>query len=165
MELEIRKQNWGFTLIELIIALAVFGSLVISMTSVVTSILKAQRKTLAIQRTQESIRYMMETVTKEVRMSTVETGTGSDLDLLKVTNPDGETFDYYFDELNKNFLRQAQVMSPSDIDISGAFYITKTAPTNQVLVTIVMQVSTTGDKTEARSAVNLQSTVSCRGYE
>jgi len=124
MELEVREQKErGFTLVELLTAMVVFSVILIVVGGVVNSVMKAQRKAFAIQNTQEAGRFMLEMVSKEVRTSVINTGDGANLTLLNIMNAEGDIFDYQFDNTNKKFLRDGEVVSPSNVEVTGGFYV------------------------------------------
>lgn len=60
----------GFTLIEVLVALAVFSTAVTIVTDVFLMSAKAQRKILATQRLQADARFVLETMAREARMGT-----------------------------------------------------------------------------------------------
>lgn len=165
MELEIKNKNGaGFTLIELIVALAVFSSVVLSISGIFISVINSQRKILSIQNTQEAGRYLLESMIKEVRMSTINSSSADGVFTLNITNSKGETLDYVFDNINKRLMRQGQILSPDNIELSGSFYITKGASPSQSKVTIVMKIKAKGTKPEQQAKIDLESTVAARGY-
>lgn len=168
MELEINKsKNKGFTLVELLVAMAAFSLLVVVIGNIAASVIKGQRKAIAIQNIQDTGRFIMEMVSKELRTSVINTGAGSGLTLLNITNDDSETVNYQFDNTNQRFLRGGAAVSPSNIEVTGGFYVIEytfpTAPARKV-VTIVMKVRSSGGKAEEESEINLQNTIAPRSY-
>ncbi|MBU2473087.1 type II secretion system GspH family protein [Patescibacteria group bacterium] len=159
---KILSNDAGFTMMEMIVALAVFSIIIVSMTSITFSIIKAQRKSFALQNSQEVSRYILESMNKEIRMSLINSDSGSGVTVLNITNANSETFDYQFDNSNKRLLRNGQVVSPDNIELTGSFYITKDTFPYQVIVTIVMKVDSTKSKIEQKAEINLQSTISSR---
>lgn len=164
MELEIK--NKGFTLVELLVALAAFGLIVIAMTGATSSIIKSQRKAFALQSIQESTRYALESMSKEIRMSVINSGDsgGSKVDILNITNSDNQTFDYQFDNINKKLMRWGQDISPANIDLTGGFYIRKSSFPERSLVTIIIKVESQGLRIEEQAEIDLQNTISSRAF-
>jgi len=163
----------GFTLIELIVALAAFSLVVLSISGIFISVINSQRKILSIQNTQEAGRYLLESMTKEIRMSTINSSSAEGVSTLYITNSKGEDVNYVFDNTNKRLLRQNpilspdqnQILSPDNIELTGSFYITKkTSAPEAPKVTIVMKLKAKGVKPEQQAVVDLQTTVSARGY-
>ncbi len=165
MELEVK--NKGFTLVELLVAMAAFGIIIITVGNIASTVIKGQRKAFAIQNAQEAGRFLSETMFKELRTSAINTGAGSGLTTLNITNADSQTFDYQFDNTNKKLLRNGQVTSPSNVEITGSFYVQAytfpSAPARKV-VTIVMKIETSGNRPEEATVINLQNTIAPRIY-
>ena len=168
MELEIEnKKEKGLTLVELLVAMAVFGILITVVSNIAFSVIKAQRKAFAIQSTQESGRFLLEMMSKEFRTSLINTGGGSGLTTLNITNADSQTLNYQFDNTNKRLLRDGQEISPSDIEITGSFYVQEysfPAAQPRRVITTVMKIEVSGNRAEEASVINLQSTVAPRSY-
>ena len=165
MELEIK--NKGFTLIELLIAMAVFSMVVVAMSATAVSVIKSQRKGFALQSSQETARYILESVTKEIRMSVINSADsgGSAATILNITNAKNETFNYQFDNSNKIFYRNGQALSPNNLEITGGFYIRKSASLPaRTVATLVMQVKDIGGRVEQKAEICLQSTISLRTF-
>lgn len=168
MELEMKnKKERGFTLVELLTAMAVFSVIVIVVGGVVNSVMKAQRKTFSIQNAQEAGRFMLEMASKEIRTSLINTGDGSILPILSIMNAEGEILDYQFDNTNKRLLRDGEIVSPGNVEVTGGFYVNEyefpSAPTRKT-VTIVMKVRVAGDRVEQTTEMNLQNTIAPRSY-
>lgn len=154
----------GFTLIELLVALALFGLVVITITGVFSTILKSQRKALAIGGAQEAGRYLLESMAKEIRMSSINTGTSEGVNTINISTPRLETFDYVFDSGNKQLLRDGQAINPADVEVDGRFYIETANYPARAKITIVMNVRAKTSRIEESSAITLQATVAGRGH-
>ena len=164
MELEIKNKNKGFTLIELLVSLLIFSSLVVAMSGIAASIIKAQRKGFALQNTQEAARHILEVMTKEIRMGVVNTGAGSGLTTLNITNSKDDTFNYQFNNGNERIYRWGEIMSPTNLEVTGNFYVRKSDFPARVVVTIVMQVKSRSAKVEGQAEIYLQSSVAARAF-
>ena len=156
----------GFTLIELIVALATFSLVILAMTGMAFSMIQSQRKSFTLQDAQESSRHILELINKELRTSLVNSADsgGSPVDLLNITNADNETFDYQFDNTNERLIRSGEFVSPDNLGVTGNFYITKSSFPNRSLVTVVMKIRSLTGRAESESEIYLQSTISSRGY-
>ena len=168
MELEIK--NKGFTLIELIVAMAVFSLIVVTMGATAVSVIKTQRKAIALQNVQESARYILESVSKEIRMSKIRSDAGNGETTLKITNSKGEDINYQFNS-NKLYrypeggsLGPDYLISPANLEVTGSFYIRKSDSPVRAAVTIVMQIKSTGGRAEGQAEIYLQSTISSRAF-
>ena len=157
----------GFTLIELLIAMAVFSLIVVAMSATAVSVIKSQRKGFALQNSQETARYILESVSKEIRMSVINSADsgGSSVNILNITNAKSETFDYQFDNSNKILYRNAQALNSTNLEITGSFYIRKSVSLPaRAVVTLVMQVKSIGGRIEEQAEIYLQSTISSRAF-
>lgn len=160
-------KNKGFTLIELIIALAAFSVIIVSMATIANSVIKSQRKTFVSQDTQENARYILESASKELRTSRVNTADsgGSAVTSLNITNANGETVDYRF--ASNKVQRQVdgggwQDLNPADLELAGGFYVRKNTFPDRTAVTLVMKVKSTGERVESQKEIYVQSTVAPR---
>lgn len=182
MELEVNHRtkvfgmvvkNKGFTLIELLVAMAVFGMVVVAMSTTAVSVLKSQRKGFALQNIQENARYILESMSKEIRMSEIVTSTGNFTDL-SITNVDGDgdgsrddDVDYQFtsNKIRRRVNGKAwQDLSPASLELTGSFYVNKSSSPDRAKVTIVMKIKSAETKAEKQAEIYLQSTVSQRSY-
>ena len=84
---QIRKNQEGLTLIELIIALGVFSLAVFIAVSLFLSSLKAQKKILAIQSSLDNLKYVMEMLTKEARMAKTDLGSCGQANYIYFVSP------------------------------------------------------------------------------
>lgn len=165
MKQENKIQN-GFTLIEIIVAMAIFILVISAITGIFMAVTSAQRKAFSLQNTQEAGRYMMESMIKEIRMSTSTVGTS---DTLSMINPKQEAVVYFFDNASHILKRQvqggqAQNLSPENIEVDGQFYIQQKVFPLQSLVTIAMKIKAKGSRADQQAVIDLQNTVMARGY-
>ena len=63
------KNNLGVTLIELIVAVALFSVTILSAMQIFQMVVEGQRSAIAAQSVQESMRYAFEIMSKEIRMA------------------------------------------------------------------------------------------------
>lgn len=66
---KILENRAGFTLIEMIVSVSVFSITMVAVTGIFLSVTESQRSAIASQNVQESMRYVFEAVSKEVRMT------------------------------------------------------------------------------------------------
>lgn len=78
-ELGIRKieNKRGFSLVEVIVSLAILAIVALINLAVVFSVSNAQKKAIALQNSQDNIRYAFEAMTKEIRTGYAFSGGGS----------------------------------------------------------------------------------------
>ena len=163
-----KDKNKGFTLIELLVALSIFSMIMISATSVAFSVMKNQRKAFSLQIVQESGRYILESMMKEIRMGVVNSSQGTGLNSLDITNSDGQNIEYQF--LGNKLRRSVsggiwQDLSSSEVKLTGNFYVRKSAFPNRALVTLVMKIESKEEKTEEQSGIHIQNSITSRSNE
>lgn len=66
---EIKKNNKGVTLLELMVAVSLFSITILMSTRIFVTVIDGQRDAIAAQNMQESIRYTFERISKEIRMA------------------------------------------------------------------------------------------------
>lgn len=168
-----KQSGAGFTLVELLIALFAFGMIILAIMGVSQSVIKAQRKAFALQDIQESGRYILESLSKEIRMSKIITAAGSDLATLNIINSKGQNVIYSFDNINNKLERQIngnvwEDISPTNLELTGSFYIRKTvSPTAapRALVTVNMKIESSNQRVEQNANIYLQSSISSRSWD
>ena len=166
MNISTKNKN-GFTFIELLVALATFSLLIFALTTTATSVIKAQRKTYAIQNIQEPARYILEVINKEIRTSALDSASGDNMPSLNITNFQGETINYQF--VNNKIQRQVnggvwQDLSPSNLNVTGGFYVINESFPKRAKITIVMEIETTGGQEGTRAKIDLQSAITPRSF-
>lgn len=63
----LRIKNKGFSLIEIVVSVSIFSILMIATTGIFKSVIEGQRSAITAQNTQESLRYALEVMSKEIR--------------------------------------------------------------------------------------------------
>lgn len=155
---KIFQGNKGFTLIEIIVAMGIFTMVSLVAVTIAIDALRAQRKIFALQIVQENSRYLIESMSKEIRMSKINSPDGLS-DSLNVTNSKGEAINYNFSD--SQLLRGAEILNSNQIKATGNFYVQKIG---QPKVTIAMTVENKAIKPEQRAKINLETTISSRAY-
>ncbi len=153
----------GLALIELVAVLGIFSLIILSMTAIAAAMIKSQRRAFSMQNAQEAGRYLLESMSKEIRMSMINSSAGDGLTTLDITNGEGEAVTYRFNNSSKVLLRQGLNISPANIELTGNFYLRKEVFPRRAVVTIVMQAKTRGT-VEEQTAIYLQSSVAPRSY-
>ncbi len=160
----------GFTLIELIVALAIFSILLTAVASSAVAIIRAQRESFAMQNIGEQVGYVLESMSKEIRMSKIVSNTGT-YSSLRIVNSKNQTVDYRFDS-GGIILRRVNNGSWEDLtdrtnaEFGGIFYIYKYSgsPGNRAKVTIVMNVEYESDSSGQKPRMDLQTTINSRSF-
>jgi len=170
MEMEIRKnKSAGFSLIELIVAMAVFSFVLLAMTGIAHSVIKGQRKAFALQEVQENGRYLVESISKGIRMGIITSASDNQTTILSLINQSGDDIDYQFiaNKMQRRVNAGAwQDISSNNINITGYFYIRKTVstPDRRALVTMVMKIEMASGRAEGQAENYLQTTLSSRSW-
>lgn len=155
----------GFTLLELLIAIAIFIIVISVIVSLFVSALKGQRRAIASQNVQDNARYLLSFIAKEVRMSDLQ---AADPYSISITRPDGESVDYIFNNSNETIERFDSVgggpVNSENVTVTGRFNVLGLGDLDlyQPRVTIIMKVETT-DPDDAE--VSVQTTLSPRNLE
>jgi prepilin-type N-terminal cleavage/methylation domain-containing protein len=182
---KILKNNRGFSLIEMIVAVSVFSFLVVIISDMFLSMLNSQRRSISIQNTQESMRYAFEVMSKEIRhaqrsdtdcysgASKRMYNTNNDNTIIYFKNKNGECVSYAL--INGALLvrrdSRAANLTPSSLVISGLSFdvmdndiIEGSAQEIQPRVTLKMRVGMKFITLDSR-ILYMQTSVTSRYYE
>lgn len=166
-----RPQSHGFTLIELMVAIAVFAIILLVVARIMSQFLTAQRQAVAERQVQEDVRFALELMAREVR-----TGYGStysvNRDVLTFRNQNGECVAYALAQQRQlarargtadsadcaSALDDFLPITAAETNITRlAFAVQPLAPANQGFVTIALTAHPTGG-----SNVVVQTTITSR---
>jgi len=150
---------------ELIVSMALFSIAIVAVLTLLSMGISAQRKVLALQNVQENARFLLEFITKEIRMSIISGSTASALDIIL---PGGERIGYSF--VNGKIERRTipgnlgGPINSVDTVVNGNFYTAGigTADNLEPKVTITLSVQGIGAKIEEQARIDLQTTLSQR---
>jgi prepilin-type N-terminal cleavage/methylation domain-containing protein len=141
MTYDSKFNNKGFTLLELLLAISLLSLIITITVGIFVSGSKTQRKIIELSAAQREGGYLMETISREIRMakainSDQEGNNDSDVEF---TNYDGDPTIY---ELSGGqILRNTKPISSSDVTIENlTFYVSDDFNDVQPLITIVMKV-------------------------
>jgi prepilin-type N-terminal cleavage/methylation domain-containing protein len=178
-----KKQINGFTLLEMMVALAIFLTVSLIATSIFLMTIKNQRKAFVAQNLQENGRYIIEAISKEIRMSSIDTFVPPELgaipsSLLKiktynVSAPGGMDVYYRFgQDVNGHYVIQRsendesnyQSINSGQVEVEGEFYIAKYVSSQgaQPRVTIKL-ILRPADASEPM--IKIQNTITSRIYQ
>lgn len=176
--------NNGFSLLEIIISVSVFVVVIMLATSIFQSVVEGQRQAISAQHTQESIRYVMEVISKDMRQA-VRSDAACHAGGNRIFNQDnsaelwfenkhGECIRFYLDgtSLMKDRDGVAASTTPDEIEVSDLEFIVKSnavgvSPANRIqqIVTMKMKVEARSVKVSNKTPFYIQTTVSSRFYE
>lgn len=161
------------TLIELLVAIAIFFTVLVILISIFVISVKNQRRAFIVQNLQDNARFMIETISKEVRTSKINTNdtNGNLVDKLNIDNQNPNTVEFWFK--NDDTLRRHEITDPggpqplhgSNVEVTGGFIVITKDSSNkdaQPRVVIIMKVFT---QDTSQPVINVETTVTSRKYE
>ncbi len=168
----------AFTLIESMVAVAIFAILIVSATSIFLSIIKSQRNTLSAKNAQESISYALEAMAKEIRMAKVDDGScavagqiyqvESDGGVIKFRNYQNicVTYQVFGNRLQVTRGVNTAFMTPSNVNVSQLNFSLRNEDiqTRQPIVTIRFDFDYFNNEA-GRQSMQVQTSISSRSYE
>jgi len=180
-------QDKGFTLLEILVALGIFSIIISAAVGIFVGSSSSQRKILELYDVQREGNYLMETVSRELRMATaISDGTDGNEDQrdnddsdIEFTNYEGNLIKYCRAKVNGTtvtclgnnaddgtytfFARGGEIINSSDIKIEYLrFYVSESFNQVQPVVTIVMKIKSTG---KYGTELTLQNSIAMRLYE
>ena len=178
-----KKDKKGITLVETLISVTLFAVIIISASQVFKINIETQRDALAAQSVQESLKYFMEVISKEIRTAQKDGGvcvnvgdssvytTNVGTDELYFKNEDGECVAYSLalDDGIYRFQIERGALSgyatPHNVSITNLKFVVDDDIDNvQSLVTIKFDAQVTGKGVHTQS-MKFQTSISSRYYE
>jgi Tfp pilus assembly protein PilW len=167
----ILKNKQGQSLMEMIVAVALFSVVRLIVVSIFQTVLTAQRSAITTSNIQENLRYAFETMSKEIRMaqkSDCSIGSGNVYTIannaLYFKNQYGECVSYSLDnnriKLDRNG-NQAYI-TPEAVKISNLKFLV--ASSVQPRVTIMADIAVPA-KSGVGQTIKIQTTISSRQYK
>ncbi|MEK7638175.1 MAG: prepilin-type N-terminal cleavage/methylation domain-containing protein [Patescibacteria group bacterium] len=164
------KQS-GFSLIELLVAASIFAFVVTGVSGLFLQALDMQRRASGIQKIQENALYVLESITREVRVSTITGGDTScnpvdpqTTNKLVIQHPVNGTVSYEYSRPSATGIitRNGEQITSADVDISSFAFCVSGSGTDgqQTRVTIPITLQTTAGRSV--NSVSLQTTIISR---
>ncbi len=177
-----KKNKRAYSLIEVIVSVAIFTFIIVSSTEIFRLVIRGQRQAVASQNVQESLKYFFEVTAKEIRMARRSTGScnvpagdifhlesGSYGDILYFTNFYNQCVKYELvssgDTIRWQISRDANTgfISPQLIKIDQLAIDLKQEPDVQPSLTMTMRAYLLSEQAGA-SELSIQTTVASRYY-
>lgn len=180
-----KKKVSAFSLIEIIVSVSIFSVIILSMTGIFKMVVDGQRGAIATQNVQESLKYFLEVVNKEIRMAVRSEGgcgvdSGDIFNLVQDTTGDSLYFKNFYGECvvyatevdNQTGSKRFKIyrggntgyISPKQINIDELDFVLNSSSINQDLITINIKArALNAPNTEA--AMILQTSLSSRYYK
>ncbi len=187
-----RKNNKGTTLLELTVAISIFSIAILSVMQIFDMSIKGQRNVVAAQNMQESIRYTLEVMSKEIRMAKEADNNDCEATLINkvyytdaanntlyLLNSNNKCVKYFLDnnnEVTRLKVKRYTAGSPTVFDedfitplranVTGLKFdiIEDISGNKQPRVTMVLDIEATG-KNINKNELKIQTTISARHYE
>lgn len=178
-----RKKS-GMSLIEVVVSVVLFTVIIMSATEIFKLVIDGQRSSIASQNVQESLKYFLEVMGKEIRMAQKSNGfcsgipstqvfatsTGLLGEVLMFRNYHGECVSYSLqpDGTNQRFqiTRGSNVgfISPAKIRIEDLHFLAANATSSQPSVTVNLRAWALGEE-KFKSEMTIQTTLTSRYYK
>jgi len=159
-----KKHNRGYTLIEILVALSIFVLVILSVVEITGLLLRAQRKAIAQQVLQENVRFALERMTKEIRMSKINTPSGVSPSLNITAHKESGDINVTYALSSNRLIRVAggasAFLTSSAVSIKSLNFYVVNGLNQQPRATIVLKAETTDGLAEIR----VQTTISSRDY-
>ncbi|MEK7506711.1 MAG: prepilin-type N-terminal cleavage/methylation domain-containing protein [Patescibacteria group bacterium] len=165
-----QTEERGFTLVETLVTLFIFSIIVLLFGGIFSGSLSSQRRASNIQQVQENADYILEALTKEIRVSTVNTAdtpdcAASPAAALNITHPVNGSVVYALagNNLQRTVNGIQTIVNSNTIQFTRLFFCVAGQAADDKLqprVTIVTGLKSAG--AGAESAMDIQTTVSTR---
>jgi prepilin-type N-terminal cleavage/methylation domain-containing protein len=165
--------NKGYSLVEMLVAIAIFSVLLVAVMNTFTRGFAYQKRIVEMQKVQREEAFLLETVSREVRMATAIADSQKNLHdayRLDFSDHTGTLVTYCLALENgtcsaagKYFSIGGAVVNSTDVEVSGVkFSTSETFDKTQPLITITMQIRS---KKEPAVSTVLQTSVATRLYK
>ncbi len=176
---KIIKNNKGTTLLEMIVALGIFSVFILSAAAIFQLIVGSQRSAFASQNMQESMRYALEVMAREIRMAQKPAGgCGSLADVyetnvsngqLYLKNKDGQCVIYFVDADNRLRISRdggstSDFITPDEVKVDNISFKIYDTGNVQPKVVLMMDLEVIGKELH-KQKMKIQTTISSRYYE
>lgn len=163
----------GFTLVELIVAIAVFATVVTLVSSIFVSSVGSQRKNMNNQDVLDNGRYVLETMGRAIRQSTIVTsdGTISGAAGLTINHPTkGLAVRYFLEggQVKETSGGNTTTLSSSNVSVQGLTFVVQgngSTDNTQPRVVISLSLKNSQGLSATENVINLQTTVTPRNLQ
>jgi prepilin-type N-terminal cleavage/methylation domain-containing protein len=153
----------GFSLIEFLVAMSIFAIVIIVVLGSFAMVIKGQRKVIAMQNVQENTRFLLDFMTKEIRMSTINAATENTITIVRSDNQ-VVTYTFSGNNIERTSPSSSGPINSEEVLVNGRFYAEGigTGDGQQPKLTIAINVQSAGNQPEEQSRIDLQTTLSQR---
>ena len=167
-----QRNKGGFTIIEMLIAATVFSFLIVIVSGLYVRVLDLQRTAQGAARVQENSLFVIETVSREIRVSRIasedtDCKTGFNTDFITLDHPVEGIVEYTYDIDANGFgsiSRDGRLITSPDVNFSSfQFCVSNSGPDNfQTRVTLLMTAENVTGKPQNRTPFTIQTSVASR---
>ncbi|MEK7629114.1 MAG: prepilin-type N-terminal cleavage/methylation domain-containing protein [Patescibacteria group bacterium] len=157
------QKSEGFTLIELIVAMAVFSTVITIVSSIFVRTVGSQRKNINQQEVLENARYVLEIMGRAIRQSSIQTANGTS-DSLDITHPVKNLITYQLDngQIKETSGGITDALTSPEVLVDGlSFIVQGNELSTKPRVTIVISLNNAQPSANANS-IKLQTTITPR---
>lgn len=173
-----QEKQSGFSLVELLVAALIFTFVVMGVSQLFSSALNIQRRASGFQRIQENALFVLESVARAVRVSSVTSGADcssgiSGADTLVIEHPEYGTVTYTYQTTAEgrgymtrfaDDVGEEETITTEDIDVTRlAFCVIGAGPDDQqARITIPITLKAVSSQPNAQVEVSMQTTIVSR---
>src|SRR3989344_1611269 len=167
----------GYSLIELLVAIGVFATVVAIMSGMFMTSLRGQKKAVTVQNVADNVRYAMEIMSKEIRMgsnfnrisatdlqfkSNMPNRNEKTVEFSLDTNPASPTYQQIMFDDDINAAPPATSITSANVAITALNFSLYPTTGTQKRVLITIQAASAGTASDVTTSINLQTTVAPR---
>ena len=160
------RDNKGFSVIEVLATALVFSMAVTSIVGILTRSLQLQRRATATQKIQENAMFVLEYMTREIRVSSIANqDSNCTATVLNLNHPTSGSITYSLSNgsVTRTVGGVTGILSSNDIQFSGLVFCIKGSALGDNLPTRVTIIATISDRsTRPLASVALQTTIDSR---
>ena len=164
--------NKGFTLVEILVAIALFSIVMVVALGAMFSMVDANRKAQAVNLSMTNLNFALEAMSRSLRTGTeYSCGRGGDCTagdtMIRFTNQTNQSIVYRYNSTDKSIERSlngggsySRLTAPEVLITSMTFYVTGSTAGDTVQPRILITLKgTAGTKPETQTSFNIQTTV------
>ncbi len=165
------KDNKGFTLVELLVAVSIFAILSTIISGIYLSFSKSQARTFISQSLLNDAQYILETVAKEIKNNEIIISNWGVDNIYKIQKENEDKYEFLYDDSLKKINYgivggdKIDLNDITDFKISYFNMYLKENINEQPRVTISLEVKNTTENENEKVNYKLQTTVSSRIYK
>lgn len=166
MPKDLKKDLFGFTLIEVTISLGIISLIVAGGVFVYLTVIQAANRSTAASQVEDVANLLMETMVREVRSSRCVSKTD---EILQIRNSSCDAVEITYSLQDDNLVRNAggveESLNPASVKVDALTFEPETIDYNTKTIKVTLSVSTkNAPRSDYSSAVTLEQAVTLRSY-